>query len=199
MSRKAETFFDAVTLLREDLVEEAQDYVFRRRRAGWRKFGSLAACLVLVVSLGMLAALPRGCGGAAPSFDGNTASAPEEMPPGNSTGAPSGEGNPEPGDGDMNTAPPPESPDTAPPPQAEGLRFSAQVVEVLEDGLLVEPFDSAPADLGLVRVPTAGLGGLPEFYPGGVVMIRCGSITREGGEAVAEGVVQVELVELDSP
>ncbi len=196
MSRKAETFFDAVTLLREDLVEEAQDYVFRRRRAGWRKFGSLAACLVLVVSLGMLAALPRGCGGAAPSFDGNTASAPEEMPPGNSTGAPSGEGNPEPGDGDMNTAPPP---DTAPPPQAEGLRFSAQVVEVLEDGLLVEPFDSAPADLGLVRVPTAGLGGLPEFYPGGVVMIRCGSITREGGEAVAEGVVQVELVELDSP
>ena len=58
MNRKGETFFDAITLLPEGMVEEAQDYVFRKSRTSWRKFASLAACMMLVVSLGLLAALP---------------------------------------------------------------------------------------------------------------------------------------------
>ena len=50
MNRKAEIFFDAITLLPEDMVEEAQVYTFRKSRTAWKKFGSLAACLMLVVS-----------------------------------------------------------------------------------------------------------------------------------------------------
>ena len=64
MNQKAEKFFDAITLLREDLVEEAQNYVFRKKRSGWKTLGSLAACMALVASLGLLAAMPRGCGAA---------------------------------------------------------------------------------------------------------------------------------------
>ena len=46
MSQKAEILFDAITGIREDLVEEAQRHVFCRR-ARWRRYGGLAACLVL--------------------------------------------------------------------------------------------------------------------------------------------------------
>ena len=46
MKEKAERLFDAITLLKEDLVEEAQDYRFRKRPAVWRRVGSLAACQI---------------------------------------------------------------------------------------------------------------------------------------------------------
>ena len=42
MSQKAEILFDAITGIREDLVEEAQRHVFCRR-ARWRRYGGLAA------------------------------------------------------------------------------------------------------------------------------------------------------------
>ena len=72
MNRKAEIFFDAITLLPEDMIEEAQEYRFRKSRASWKRFASLAACLMLVASLSLLAALPKGCGGGAPGPDFNT-------------------------------------------------------------------------------------------------------------------------------
>ena len=72
MNRKAEIFFDAITLLPEDMIEEAQEYRFRKNRASWKRFASLAACLMLVASLSLLAALPKGCGGGAPGPDFNT-------------------------------------------------------------------------------------------------------------------------------
>ena len=45
MNPKADVFFDAITHLREEIVEEAQDYRFRKETAVWKKLGSLAACL----------------------------------------------------------------------------------------------------------------------------------------------------------
>ena len=51
MSQKAEILFDAITGIREDLVEEAQRHVFCRR-ARWRRYGGLAACLVLAALAG---------------------------------------------------------------------------------------------------------------------------------------------------
>ena len=43
--RRSEILFDGVTHIREDLIEEAQRYVFRRR-INWRRYaGGLAACL----------------------------------------------------------------------------------------------------------------------------------------------------------
>ena len=64
--RRSEIFFDGVTHIREDLIEEAQRYVFRRR-INWRRYaGGLAACLVLALGLSMLLRF-GGAGGGAPS------------------------------------------------------------------------------------------------------------------------------------
>ena len=53
----AEKFFDAITEVREDLLEEALDYRFTKRKAiPWQRYAGLAACLALVVCIGYLAA-----------------------------------------------------------------------------------------------------------------------------------------------
>lgn len=202
MNRRAEIFFDAVTLLREDLIEDAQNYVFRRRRSGWKKFGSLAACVMLVLSLGLVAVMPRGCGGAAPSApdmnsSGAAPEAPAEMPPGASGDTGSMDGS---------------TPDTAPrPPQGEGqpdygmgdgpVQFFAQVLEVREDGLLAEllPEESGLFGTDRVRVRTAGLDGLPELQPGDVIFVSCGTASLEDGEILAEDVAELYLAEPEEP
>ena len=149
MNRKAEQFFDAITHLREDLVEEAQNYVFRKKRSGWRKFGSLAACVMLVVSLGVLAAMPKGCGGAAPSSNNMNASgtpaAPAEMPPDANGDAPSGDGM-EYGD----AAPRPDPAGEAPPAGAENYQFTAIVIEVQDEAILAEPIEYTSHDRVLI-------------------------------------------------
>ena len=194
MNRQAEKFFDAITLLREDLVEEAQNYVFQKKRSGWKKFGSLAACVMLVLSLGMLTILPKGCGAGGSDSSGNTSGAPMEAPPAsNEVPPPSGSsdagnssdsaprppvGNNEPGQG------------SGPGSPAE-VRFMGQVSEILEEGLLIEPFNDYLAVAGALYVPTEGLEDLPEFYPGAVVEVVCGEVT--GG--TAEGVTEVWLLE----
>ena len=87
MSQKSEKFFDAITHIREDLIEEAQNHKFRKKTAAWKKFGSLAASIVLIVSIGFLAAVPRGCGSggadsnsSAPFTSNNDAAAPQDAP-----------------------------------------------------------------------------------------------------------------------
>ncbi len=211
MNPKAETFFDAITLLREDLVEEAQNYVFRRKRSGWKKFGSLAACVMLVMSLGLLTVMPRGCGAAAPkSADMNSSgaapTAPAEMPPDANGDIPYGDSHI--GGGSVDGAPRPEpSGEPAPRPPEGGdrpdlgglIRFSGQVLEVLEDAVLVEPFDELPGAPERVRISTVGLENPPAFYPGGVVMVTCQRLVLENGEALAEDVTALDLVEPDTP
>lgn len=206
MSRKAEVFFDAITLLREDLVEEAQNYVFRKRRSAWRKFGSLAACMALVASLGMLAALPRGCGASAPNSSGgdmnsSTPEAPAEIPPAANEDVPSGD-----------SSPWEDGTDGAPrPPEGEGepdfglgdsqVQFNAQVLEASEDGLLAEllPEEGRLFGMDRVRIGTAGLDGLPDLRPGDVISVSCGTLFMEDGEAVAEDVTELWLVEPAGP
>ena len=161
MNPKADIFFDAITLLPEEVVEEAQNFRFRRQASGWKKVGSLAACLCLIASLSLLM-LPRGCGS---SGGGNLNSAPpqaadhcapadtpmdgavsgEPMPEPEEPGAPAGE--PEGGYG-----------------QAEEQEFLAVVLEVNEDSLLVE------SGGGEIVVSTAGLA-LPELAEGDTVRI----------------------------
>lgn len=198
MNRKAEKFFDAITLLREDLVEEAQNYVFRRQRSGWKKFGSLAACVMLVMSLGLLAVMPKGCGGGAPpSADMNTSAAAPAAP----AEAPPVSGEPSCGDGSAGGS----GADTAPrPPEGEGepdiggpAQFHAQVLEVLEDGLLAEllPEDGLRMGAERVRISTDGLDSLPAFRPGDTVYVSCWMVSLEDGEAVAEDVTELRLAE----
>jgi len=184
MNRKVELIFDAITHLREDLVEEAQNYAFRKKGAVWRKYAGLAACVALVASIGLLAVLPKGCGGAA--GDSGAPIAPGEPPSSADTDVPSGDSAPAPSD---------EEPSS----EAGQLVFRARVIAVLEDGLLVEPYDGLPADVERVRVSTAGLEDLPEFYPGGTVTVFCGSVSQGEGGAVAEDVTAVWLTEPGRP
>ncbi len=212
MNRKAETFFDAITLLREDLVEEAQNYVFRRKRSVWKKFGSLAACIALVASLGMLAILPRGCGGSDSSSGANMnssppqtseSSSPAEMPPDATEDALCGDGST--GSESPGAAPSDPSGEEAPPPDT-GMggpaRFNAQVLEILEDELLVEllPDEGLLVGASRVHIPTAGLDGLPALHPGDVVAVSCETFSLVDGEVIAEAVgTEVQLLEPDGP
>ena len=61
----AEELFDAITAVREDLVEEALDYRFQAKKTiPWQRYAKWAACLALVVCIGYLAAnLDLGMGG----------------------------------------------------------------------------------------------------------------------------------------
>lgn len=47
--KREEKLFDAITDVRDDLLEEALNYRFRSRRSAWRRWANVAACLVLVL------------------------------------------------------------------------------------------------------------------------------------------------------
>ena len=91
----AEKLFDAITEVREDLIDEALDYRFARRKAiHWQRYAALAACLALVVCIGYLAANLRMGGMNAAGNDGsNGAAAGDAADAGDSTGAAPEDGN----------------------------------------------------------------------------------------------------------
>lgn len=167
MNPKAEIFFDAITLLEEGLVEEAQDYRFRKKRTVWRNLGSLAACLMLIASISLLA-LPRGCGGSAPKMNNSSApsstdsSAPAEAPDQN---APAAIGEP--------AAPEPsEAPSGAPENgygQMETEQFTAVVLSIDSDYILLGSLEGADEDYQ-VKAQIGGLE-LPELAEGDTVRI----------------------------
>lgn len=191
MNPKAEIFFDAVTLLREDIVEEAQDYRFRKKQAGWKKAGSLAACLVLIASISLLM-LPRGCGGSAPSADWNTSGAPM-------LGADSCA----PADTPASSEPMPEPSEAPASPeggygQTETVQFSAVVVEMDDCSILVEPLEGERLRLSYDRivVVTKNLE-LPELAVGDEVRITYDGWIQESEPAGITGATAVERIEED--
>lgn len=191
MNPKAELFFDAVTLLPEELVEEAQDYTFRKSRSAWKKVGSLAACMALVVSLGLLAALPRGCGGAAPAADNSA-------PP-----AVSCDTAPEDGGGLEGCAPQepaaPQTPEASPSGGAETVRFTARVVEILDAGdlpaVLVEPLEGEDERNSADRIVVTAAGEMPALAEGDLVRITYDGTIQETYPAGITGAVSIEKLE----
>ena len=180
MKEKAERLFDAITLLKEDLVEEAQDYRFRKRPAVWRRVGSLAACLVLLASLSLLA-LPRGCGssgGNSSPMDSADSCAPGEAP---ADGAVSGEPVPE-----------PDAPAGAP-EEGEQAKFDAVVIEACETGLQVEALEGQ-RERGLFTVSANGLE-LPELAAGDRVRITYDGKIAESYPAQIFGTAAIERLE----
>lgn len=171
MSRKSETFFDAVTHLREDLIEEAQNHKFRKKTAVWKTFGSLAACVVLIMSVGVLAILPRGCGGSSGGGAGSDSSAPSAATPqeapvsGDTAPPPYGSG----GSGGVEETEP-GSDGSAPSGAAELHQFTAIVVEIRDEALLVAPigYDSSRQCL----IPFADLE-LPALTEGDRIAVIC--------------------------
>ena len=186
MNPKSEIFFDAITLLPEDMVEEAQTYAFRKSMSSWKKVGSLAACMVLVVSLGLLAALPRGCGGSGAGPDCNDAPASGEQAPdvGWDGAAP----------GDM-----PEAPEDSPAYGLETVQFTARVVEVLEPGtrsaVLVEPLEGEAERDSADRIVVSVEGELPALQAGDLVRVTYDGTIQESYPAGISGDVSIEKLE----
>lgn len=187
MKAKTDIFFDAITLLPEDIVEEAQEHRFRKRPPVWKKLGSLAACLVLIASVSLLM-LPRGCGGsgAAPDLNG---SAPPLLSTDNC--APSEA----PADSEVSgdTAPEPESPDAPAGQPGDGQdrpgehQLIAVVLEIHEDSLLVE------SEGEQLTVSTAGLT-LPELTEGDTVRITYTGPISTAPPAGIQGTVSIEKI-----
>lgn len=189
MSRE-EILFDAITNIREDLVEEAQGYDFRKKQNSWRRYGTLAACLALASALCLGAyQLSRGSkvcsdwNGAAPpsvssnQFAADTGDTPNDSPPIPEACPPSADGIP--WDGDSEDAALGDSP----------LVFTATVLEVHETYLLVSQKEEP------VRVPIDGLANLPEFQEGDVVQILCETFSAPDGVKTASGVTEIQLAE----
>ena len=188
MNRKAEIFFDAITLLPEDMIEEAQEYRFRKNRTSWKRFASLAACLMLVASLSLLAALPKGCCGGAPAPDFNTS------PSGSSgdSAPPRAEATP---DGAPQDAP--ASSETVPDGGVETARFTARVLEVKEDGaaLLVEPLEGEAERGSADRIVVTVNGVVPPLAAGDLVRITYDGMIQETYPAGISGTVSIEKLD----
>lgn len=190
MSRE-EIIFDAITGIREELVEEAQEYRFREKRAPWQRYASLAACLALAGTLcfGAYQLTQIRMKGGSDCCDMNGAPPPQSSeqadqdagvtsPPENGTGH----------DAKYEDAPEAMPPDMEP---EGGESFLAVVLEVRVDALLV-----ARTEGEHIIVPTAALEELPELQAGDVVQVLCAEIlSGEEGAATASGVEAVRLAE----
>lgn len=169
MNSKAEIIFDAITGIREHIVEEAQDYCFRRRRLPWRRYAGWVACLALAVCVGCFAAYigmdSKGAGSAA-----------------DSSGAPGICGN-VPSNENMAPAEMEENDNNGEVPESDGAEYhlAAVVLEVGDGYLLVEPLEGEAvlASADRVMVSVAGLDGLPALQEGDRVDITFNGMIME--------------------
>lgn len=184
---KAEIFFDAITGLREELVEEALNHRFRRR-VRWERYAGLAACLALAVCVGWFGLMIAGggMGGAGKGSD-------------NGFSASSSAGGEVSGD----TAPPPlgseagDAPEAVPGDGKNQESFQASVVEILEDYLLVEPLEgeAVRSSADRIAVSTGQLEDLPALEAGDVVTIAFNGVVMETYPARLREVYSVTLAE----
>lgn len=188
MSRE-EIFFDAITGIREDLIEEAQQYVFFRKRNVRQRYAALAACLALVAVLCFgvyrLAEIRMDIGSGGSTCYGNSSPPPsadsgENCPP--SSDIPGAVGGQE---------------DVAPSnPKPDEISFTAMVLDVQEDCLLLEPLPGTGIDntIEQVAVPTGNLTDLPDFQKGDVAGVRCSEISMDTVPVRASGVIVLWLI-----
>ncbi len=182
----SDVFFDGITCIRAELIEEAQNYVFRRH-SRWKRYAGLAAGFLLTVCLGwnfvtvylgwnFLPGLGSMSGGAETgAFSDNaapTAESPELV-----------------GGADMG--------DTAEPEEIFEVFtehcFTADVLEAGEGYLLVVPLPGnefwTVADR--VTVPTDGLAELPQILPGDQIEIV---FTGEAASDSVTGVIEITVL-----
>lgn len=184
---KTEILFDAVSAVREDLIEAAQNYVFRKKSDVWRRYAALAACLAVVVGLGFGAArlgLLSGMGGSGSDTNGaSSGAAPESGATADSETAGSG----------VTTG---EDAGESPEETVEETTFTAAVLEVHDRYLLVEPLEGVVlASADRVTVPTGDLEDLPELSPGDVVSVTFAGPIQETYPAQVTEVLSVERLE----
>ena len=166
---KAEILFDAITAVREDLIEAAQNYVFHKKPSAWRRYAALAACLVVVAGLGFGAlrlGLLDGMGGSGSNTSGAADGAVPES---------SGETTSDTAGGDTAG----DTGDTG--DAAAETTFHAAVLEVHDGWLLVEPLEGedilASADRFMVSL--AGVEEIPDLEAGVEVAVTFDGMIRE--------------------
>lgn len=184
---KAEIFFDAITGVRPELVEEALDYRFTQRSRSGRRYVQAAACLALVALVG-LAALRTGIVSGGSSADNaacdmstDTSSSPQESESSTAFGdAPDSSSASDSGEALL--------PDTDSKaesgvsiPGESVARFTATVLEVHETYLLVEPEagESIRASADRVEVPLTGLEDLWDIQTGERVAVTWAGMLLE--------------------
>ena len=165
--RAADVFFDAITQIREELVEEAQQYVFRRR-ISWRQYaGAAAACLALALGLSLLIR-SGGMGG--------------------SSGSDSGGGMAGGIEDSCDIAPEPSE------PLPSERSFTANVLEILDGGSLLvvpQPGSGVWSVADRVTVPVGDLTELPDVQPGDRILVV---YSGEAGADFVEGVTEIRLL-----
>ena len=164
--RPEEKLFDAITDIDEELVESAQSYVFRKQPKTWQRVASLAACLLIVASIGfgiLQMASIGGMGGSDSAANSNGA-APESS---DDAGATTGDAGATTGDaGDQEGV------------QVTETAFTATVLEAGDGYLLVEPVEGDPmlATADRIQVSTKDV-----ELPDGVTEGSKVTITFSGG------------------
>lgn len=180
--RPEEKLFDAVTGIDEELVDSAQNYVFRKQTQPWQRVASLAACLLVMVSIGYGILLMGGVGGSDSASNSSTGdTAPENGSAGGNAGI-SGDIDDSADAGDQEEA-------------AETVTFIATVLEMGDGYLLVEPVegDAMLATADRILVDTGGAD-LPDgVAEGAVVEITFDGMVRESYPAQISGVTEILL------
>ncbi len=178
--REAEILYDAITGIRETIVEEAQDYRFRKRAAQWQRYAGLAACLAVVVCIGYFAShIGMGGSNSAPPNASESAGDSGCAAPSDGSGQASGEAPGSSGDSfDQET-------------------FTAAVLEIHDGWLLVEPLEGEAirASADRVEVPTGNLPDLPELTEGDLVTVTYTGTVQESYPAQITGVEEITLAE----
>ena len=171
--RPEDVFFDGVTSIREELIEEAQRYVFRRR-IRWQRYAALAAaCLALVLGLNFLSTFGGLGGGSSGSSSAD------------SGGAASNDAAPAPDE--------PQEPETAMPSGERSL--TADVLEFNADGSLLvvpQPGSGIWSVADRVIVPTYDVWEMPDVQPGDRVLIV---YTGEAGDNFVNGVTEIRILD----
>lgn len=157
--RPEEKLFDAITDIDEELVESAQSYVFRKQPKTWQRVASLAACLLIVASIGfgILQMASIGGMGGSDSAANSSGAAPESS---DDTGATTGDASDQEG------------------VQVTETAFTATVLEAGDGYLLVEPVEGDPmlATADRIQVSTKDV-----EVPDGVTEGSKVTITFSGG------------------
>ena len=173
--RPEEKLFDAVTGIDEGLVESVQTYVFRKKPRTWQRVASLAACLLVVASIGF-GILQMASIGGSDSAANSSGAAPESS---DDAGATTGDA------GDQEGV------------QVTETAFTATVLEAGDGYLLVEPVegDAMLATADKIMVSTNDVAVPDGVAEGAVVEITFDGLIRESYPAQISGVTEILLID----
>ena len=179
--RKADIIFDAITNIKEDLIDAALDYRFPQKRIHWQRYMSMAACLALVVTVGFAATRLGISGGSSKSDCGGNMTTDSAAPEAeNQKGSASEESAIEDSATNSTTTDSDSTEDYKSEP-LESVIFGATVLEVSDTWILVEPLEGeeilASADRFLVSI--TDVEELPKLKKGCEVVIFFDGFIRE--------------------